>query len=122
MPVRHLPVRPDLEQLRRQAKELLAGIRAGAPDALSDLATYHPKAIDPAVAKLADAQLVLARSYQVSSWNRLVQACDLVDAIWRDDLEAVRALVTSARTASTSSRQIASTSSHACTRRFQLGT
>ena len=93
MPVRHLPVRPDLDQLKRQAKELLAAIRAHAPEALDDLATCHPKRIDPDAAKLADAQLVLARSYQVPSWNRLVQACELVGAIWRDDVERVRALV-----------------------------
>src|SRR3954464_3294113 len=94
MPTRHLPVCPDLEQLKRQAKELLKSIRARAADALADLATYHPKPIDPDAAKLADAQLVLARSYQSPSWNRLVQACELTDAIWRDDLETVRALVT----------------------------
>jgi hypothetical protein len=93
MPVRHLPVRPDLDQLKRQAKQLLAGIRARTPEALDDLATFHSKRIDPDAAKLSDAQLVLARSYQVSSWNRLVQACALVEAIWRDDVEAVRALV-----------------------------
>ena len=29
MPVRRLPVRPDLEQLHRQAKELLRAIHAG---------------------------------------------------------------------------------------------
>src|SRR6187549_476392 len=95
MPVRRLPVRPDLEQLKHQAKELLTAIRAREPEALADLAAHHPKPIDPAAAKLADAQLVLARSYQVPSWNRLVQACNLIDAIWRDDPEAVRALVTS---------------------------
>ena len=93
MPDRHLPVRPDLEQLKRQAKELLAAIRAREPEALADLAKYHPNAIEPDAAKLADAQLVLARSYQAPSWNRLAIACRLTDAIWRDDLEAVRALV-----------------------------
>ena len=41
-----------------------------------------------------DAQLVLARSYQASSWARLVHAVQLADAIWRDDLDAVRDLVT----------------------------
>ena len=29
MPVRRLPVKPDLEQLQRQAKELLRDIHAG---------------------------------------------------------------------------------------------
>ncbi len=93
MPVRRLPVRPDLDQLKHQAKDLLRAIRAGDPAALADLRAHHPDPVDPAAARLADAQLVLARSYGAPSWPRLVQACRLIDAIWRDDLEAVRALV-----------------------------
>jgi ankyrin repeat protein len=95
MPIRGLPVRPDLEQLRHQAKDLLRAIRAGHPDALADLRAFHPGRVDPSTATLADAQLTLARSYEASSWTRLVQAVRLVDAIWRDDIDAVRALVSS---------------------------
>jgi hypothetical protein len=76
-PVRRLPVRPDLGQLHREAEELLHVIRA-----------------DDATATLADAELVLARSYTASSWTRLVHAVQLADAIWRDDLDEVRTLVT----------------------------
>jgi ankyrin repeat protein len=94
MPDRHLPVRPDLDQLRHQAKDLLRALRAGDPSAVADFERYHPDKIDPSHAKLADAQLVLARSYQAPSWPRLVQACELVDAIWRDDADAVRRLIT----------------------------
>jgi ankyrin repeat protein len=94
MSIRHLPVKPDLEQLRHQAKELLRALHRGDPEALEDLRDFHPERVDPATAKLADAKLVLARSYEAPSWTRLKQACDLIDAIWRDDLEAVRALVT----------------------------
>ena len=94
MPDRRLPVRPDLDQLHRQAKELLRAIHAGDPNAIAELREHHPETIDPATAKLADAQLVLARSYSASSWTRLVHAVKLTDAIWRDDLETVRALVT----------------------------
>jgi hypothetical protein len=94
MPVRRLPVRPNLEQLQRQAKEFLRTLHAGDANAVAELREHHPKSIDPAVAKLADAQLVLARSYQASSWARLVHAVQLADAIWRDDLETVRALIT----------------------------
>ena len=94
MPVRRLPVRPDLEQLHRQAKELLRAIHAGDANAIAELREHHPESIDPSAAKLADAQLVLARSYQASSWTRLVHAVQLADAIWRDDPDAVRALIT----------------------------
>ncbi len=94
MSTRRLPVRPDLDQLKHQAKDLLRAIKAGDPAALAELREHHSDPIDPALAKLADAQLVLARSYQASSWNRLVQAVSLVTAIWDDDLDAVRTLVT----------------------------
>jgi len=95
MPERRLPVKPDLDQLKNQAKDLLRAIRAGDQSAIAEFEQYHPKKIDPANAKLADAQLVLARSYEASSWTRLVQSCQLIDAIWRDDVEAVRNLVVS---------------------------
>jgi ankyrin repeat protein len=94
LPVRRLPVRPNLEQLQRQAKELLRAVRAGDANAIADMREHHPESIDPAAAKLADAQLVLARTYGASSWPRLVHAVRLADAIWRDDADEVRALVT----------------------------
>jgi len=91
---RHVPVRPDLDQLRRQAKDLLRATRRGEPPALADLKEHHPNPPAPEGVKLADAQLVLARSYGNASWPRLVLACKLIDAIWRDDSGEVRALVT----------------------------
>jgi hypothetical protein len=94
MPVRRLPVRPDLEQLHRQAKELLRAIHAGDANAIAELREHHPESIDPSAAKLADAQLALARSYRASSWPRLVHAVQLAEAIWRDDPDIVRTLIT----------------------------
>ena len=94
MSVHRLPVRPDLEQLHRQAKELLRAIHFGDTNAIVKLQQHHPESIAPSAAKLADAQLVLARIYQASSWNRLVHAAQLADAIWRDDLDTVRVLIT----------------------------
>ncbi len=90
---RHFPVRPDLEQLRHQAKDLLRAIRHGEPAAVAELRSHHPKPTAPGDVKLADAQLVLARSYGLPSWPRLVLACRMTDAIWRDDVDAVRELV-----------------------------
>ena len=94
MPVRRLPVRPNLEQLQRQAKEFLHAIHTGDPNAIAELREHHPEPIEPSAAKLADAHLVLARSYGVPSWTRLVQAVQLSEAIWSDDLDKVRALIT----------------------------
>jgi len=93
MPNRRLPVRPDLDQLRHQAKDLLRAAHQGDPSALAEFAEFHPRPIDPAQAVLADAQLVLARSYEAQTWPRLVHACELIDAIWRDDVDAVREMV-----------------------------
>src|SRR5690242_13870702 len=94
MSVQRLPVHPDLDQLKHQAKDLLAAFRAGDPVAIAEFREHYPGTLEPARAKLADAQLVLARSYQASSWARLTQAVALIDAIRSDDPEAVRALVT----------------------------
>jgi hypothetical protein len=89
MPDRHLPVRPNLIQLKHQAKDLLRQIRLGEPVAVAELRKHHDQPVEPGEAKLAHAQLVLARSYGIPSWPRLVLACRLIDAIWRDDAEAV---------------------------------
>src|SRR5689334_11194837 len=90
---RHLPQRPNLDQLKHQAKDLLRQIRRGDRAAIAELSKHHPEAVEPGAAKLADAQLALARSYGVAGWPRLVLACRLIDAIWREDVDAVRTLV-----------------------------
>ncbi len=93
MGARRLPVRPDLEQLKAEARELLRSFQSGDPAAIGDFTAFHPEPVTAAAAQLADAQLVLARSYDAPSWPRVVQACQLVDAIWRDDTDTVRSLV-----------------------------
>lgn len=94
MPVRRLPVRPDLEQLHRRAKQFLRALRKGDARAADEFREHHPDSKAPSDANLADAQLALARSYQASSWTRLVHAVQLAGAIGRDDLDTVRALIT----------------------------
>ena len=92
---RLLPVYPNLDQLKHQAKDLLRRVRNGDAEALAELNTFHPNSPQqPTDVKLAHAQLALARTYGAPSWPRLVQSCKLIDAIWRDDIEAVRDLVT----------------------------
>ena len=90
---RHFPVRPNLEQLRNQAKDLLHDLRHGEPRALQLWEKHHSGSNVPPDAKLAEAQFVLARRYGIASWPRLVSACRMTDAIWRGDVEAVRELV-----------------------------
>ena len=85
---RHFPVRPNLEQLKHQAKDLLRAVRAGDANIVAEFQRNHPESVVPERPKLADAQLALARAYGLASWPRLVTACRLIDAIWRDDVQA----------------------------------
>ena len=64
---RTLPARPDLEQLKRQAKDLLADARQGNPPALARLDGNIS-------ARLADAQFVIAREHGFASWARIRRA------------------------------------------------
>ena len=70
MSVRQLPDRPDLDQLRRQAKELRDAARAAAPGAL-DRMRQHVRVAPPAPVPLSAAQLVIAREHGFPSWPRL---------------------------------------------------
>lgn len=90
---RHLPVHPNLRQLRNQAKDLLRAIRRGDRAALSEMEEYHPERPQPGDATLVDAQLALARSYGLPSWPRLVLACQVTDAICHDRVDALRELM-----------------------------
>jgi hypothetical protein len=92
MAKRHFPVRPNLEQLKNQAKDLLRAFRRGDAEAVEDF-REHSTGGNAEHVRLADAQFVLARSYGLPSWPRLVTACRMTDAIWRGDVEAVRAMV-----------------------------
>ena len=68
MPSDPLPARPDLDQLRRRAKELRDAARAGDPAALSRIAAHAPAS---APVTLAAAQLTIAREHGFASWPRL---------------------------------------------------
>lgn len=67
---RALPDRPDLAQLRRQAKELRDAARGGDAAALARFAGRHR----PAAVSLAAAQLVIAREHGFGSWPSLKAA------------------------------------------------
>lgn len=63
--MRELPDRPNLEQLRHQARALHRAATAGDADALRRLKVVSPRPT------LAAAQLALAREYGYPSWARL---------------------------------------------------
>lgn len=89
---RWFPLHPDLDRLQGEARALLRDLGAGEPDAVTDWQRHHPDPLGAAGAQLADAQLVLARSYGFPSWALMEQSCRMTTAIWADDLETVRAL------------------------------
>jgi hypothetical protein len=66
VPEFELPARPDLGQLRRLAKELLAAAVGGDPDAVRRVLAVDGRLI------LSSAQLAVAREHGFASWRRLV--------------------------------------------------
>ena len=93
MPARYLPLRPNLEQYRKQAKDLLKQWRRGDHEALGRLREHHPR--PPAQPMLADAQLVVAREYGIESWSRFVKTIEVSrgrlssSTVWRTAEQAV---------------------------------
>ena len=70
-PTLSLPERPSLEQLRKQAKELLKNYRADDDAAAARFRAHRPRVSSEKSAALADAQFVLAREYGFASWAKL---------------------------------------------------
>jgi uncharacterized protein (TIGR03067 family) len=75
-----LPSRPHLDQLRRQAKELLAGLKDGDRSAIAAFVAHLPEAkrmtaaaVRAAGFRLADAQSVIARQTGFASWPGLAR-------------------------------------------------
>ena len=73
-----LPSRPNLEQLKKQAKDLLKETKAGLPAGIQRFIQHHPQAAQKGEAalhvasfSLSDAQLVVAREYGFASWAQL---------------------------------------------------
>ncbi|MEX2284132.1 MAG: hypothetical protein WEE89_16720 [Gemmatimonadota bacterium] len=96
-----LPARPSLEQLRKQAKDLLRAFRSGdarAAERFRGVSARFADASRTTDVNLADAQFVLAREYGFESWARLVHH---VDAIQPSDIEPYERLASELATAYT---------------------
>jgi hypothetical protein len=105
-----LPARPSLEQLHKQAKDLLRQYRAGNSGAADRFRACNPRFVssDHGSPGLADAQFVIARESGFESWAKLKhhieslpaltlepfrkQASDLLAAIQSDDTDALQRL------------------------------
>jgi ankyrin repeat protein len=98
---RPLPLRADLAQQKKQAKELLQSFTSGDAEARARVRAVLP---DKQKIALADTQLVLAREYGFSNWASLKQQIEssaeattspeerMHDAFRRRDANAVRSL------------------------------
>jgi HEAT repeat protein len=75
---RTLPPNPSLDQLKRQAKELLKASRERDLQALLRIEQQLPNRA--AAATLADAQLTIAREYGFASWPRLKRQVEMLAA------------------------------------------
>jgi ankyrin repeat protein len=82
-----LPSRPDLEQLRRQAKELLRSAGRGDSEAVDRI---HAVSSKPT---LASAQLAIAREHGFASWPQLKREVERREILDDGDVERLQALL-----------------------------
>jgi ankyrin repeat protein len=98
LPTRRLREHPNLEQLRRQAKELLSGFMKGDAAAVAEINAHYDTA-DTTTFALHDAQLVIALSYGFDSWPKLKAYVDgvtirrLVETVRAGDLAHLKTML-----------------------------
>jgi ankyrin repeat protein len=98
-PTHRLPQQPNLEQLRKQSKDLLHDFHAGVSAAIAEVNRFER---NPRTAfALSDAQRVIARAYGFASWPKLKAFVDganiarFVDAVNAGDVAQVRSMLAS---------------------------
>ena len=97
---RRMPEQPSLEQLRKQAKDLLRNYRSGVSSAIAEVSQFerNPQSTNFG---LSDAQRVIARAYGFASWPKLKAFVDgatiarFMNAVKASDLEQVRSMLAS---------------------------
>jgi ankyrin repeat protein len=100
LPSRRLPEKPNLNQLRKQAKDLLSDFREAKPAAVAEVNHFENNP-DPTRFALSDAQRILARTYGFTSWPKLkafvdgANAARFLEAVRNSDLALVRSLMAS---------------------------
>src|SRR5437764_6800779 len=83
----YLPARPDLEQLRHQAKDLLRDANQGNANAVARIRAVSGRLI------LAAAQLAIAREYGFESWPRLKREVERREILNSRDLARLSSLL-----------------------------
>jgi hypothetical protein len=82
-----LPTRPDLEQIRHQAKDLLRAARSGDGESLVRIRAVSPRLT------LASAQLAVAREYGFANWPKLKLEVQRREVLDDRDVNGLRALL-----------------------------
>src|SRR5688572_11519939 len=102
MPAQELPARPNLDQYKKRAKELVKAAKAGDARAFALMRAHHPrlnKASDDELRRatfaLADAQLIVARWHGFESWPKFAKHIETItsDSSSRIWTRAEKALV-----------------------------
>lgn len=99
-PTRRLPQHPNLEQLRKQAKDLLEQYRSGDASATAEIQQFERKP-EPSTFELNDAQRILARAYGYESWPKLKAFVDganiarFAEAVKTSNLKQVQSMLAS---------------------------
>jgi hypothetical protein len=97
-PTRRLPQHPNLEQLRKQAKDLLEQYRSGDFAASAEVQRFERNP-DPSTFALNDAQRILARAYGYDSWRKLkafvdgVNMARFAESVKAGDLSKVQSML-----------------------------
>jgi ankyrin repeat protein len=85
---RELPARPNLEQYKKQAKDLAKNCALGIPDALNRVKRHHPRfhklpESDVRALPIArtDAQLVIAREHGFENWPKFAKHIETLNLI-----------------------------------------
>src|SRR5262245_23079926 len=85
--MRDLPARPDLDQLRHQAKDLLRAAKDGDAGALTTIGAVSDRVT------LAAAQLAVAREYGFAGWPKLKREVERREILDDRDLDRLSALL-----------------------------
>jgi len=94
-----LPARPNLEQLRHQAKDLLRSAKSGDAEALERIGAVSDRPT------LATAQLAVARFYGFASWTKLKREVERRSILDARDLNRLAALLAEDPEAATSAME-----------------
>jgi ankyrin repeat protein len=85
---REIPARPNLEQYRKQAKDLVRACRLRVPDAVARVRHHHPRFHKLAETEFhgeqvtrTDAQLVIAREHGFESWPKFSKHIEMLNLI-----------------------------------------